>query len=112
MKQIQEWLGHSSYDITANTYSHLDYTSKLDTANKISSALNLNKADQETADIGEPEIPQVLLDGYEQSQRNEAIDEELDILKKQMQRLGLTKLSELFAFIESKKESDKSDFEM
>lgn len=112
MKQIQEWLGHSSYDITANTYSHLDYTSKLDAANKISSALNLNKADQETADIVEPEIPQELLDGYEQSQRNEAIDEELDILKKQMQRLGLTKLSELFAFIESKKESDKSDFEM
>lgn len=29
MKQIQEWLGHSSFNTTANCYSHLDYSSKI-----------------------------------------------------------------------------------
>lgn len=29
LKQIQEWLGHSDFAITANTYAHLDYNSKL-----------------------------------------------------------------------------------
>jgi len=29
LKQIQEWLGHSDFAVTANTYAHLDYNSKL-----------------------------------------------------------------------------------
>ena len=29
MKQIQEWLGHSDFSTTANVYAHLDYNSKL-----------------------------------------------------------------------------------
>ena len=33
MKQIQEWLGHSDISTTANIYSHLDYKSKLTSAN-------------------------------------------------------------------------------
>lgn len=32
MKHIQEWLGHSRYSITADTYAHLDWISKLETA--------------------------------------------------------------------------------
>lgn len=32
MKHIQEWLGHSSYKITADTYAHLEYSSKIATA--------------------------------------------------------------------------------
>ena len=32
LKQIQEWLGHSDFAITANTYAHLDYNSKLASA--------------------------------------------------------------------------------
>gem|GEM_PF-54510 len=28
LKQIQEWLGHSDFAITANTYAHLDFSSK------------------------------------------------------------------------------------
>lgn len=39
MKQIQEWLGHSSYTTTANYYSHLDYNSKLQSANAIEQIL-------------------------------------------------------------------------
>ena len=32
LKQIQEWLGHSDFSTTANIYAHLDYTSKLSSA--------------------------------------------------------------------------------
>ncbi|NLO84708.1 MAG: site-specific integrase [Clostridiales bacterium] len=32
MKQIQEWLGHSDFTTTANIYAHLDYKSKLSSA--------------------------------------------------------------------------------
>ena len=28
MKQIQEWLGHSTFSTTADIYAHLDYKSK------------------------------------------------------------------------------------
>ena len=28
LKQIQDWLGHSDFAITANTYAHLDFESK------------------------------------------------------------------------------------
>ena len=40
MKQIQEWLGHSDFSTTANIYSHLEYSSKLNSANSISQSLN------------------------------------------------------------------------
>lgn len=41
MKQIQEWLGHSSFNTTANCYSHLDYSSKITSAETISKILNV-----------------------------------------------------------------------
>ena len=41
MKQIQEWLGHSDISTTANIYSHLDYTSKITSANVMDSVLAL-----------------------------------------------------------------------
>lgn len=33
MKQIQEWLGHADFSTTTNIYSHLDYSTKLNSAN-------------------------------------------------------------------------------
>ena len=36
MKAIQDWLGHASFNVTANYYSHLDYSSKLASAETIS----------------------------------------------------------------------------
>jgi len=33
LKQIQEWLGHSNFALTANTYAHLEFSSKLAAAN-------------------------------------------------------------------------------
>jgi integrase len=35
LKAIQEWLGHSDFSITANTYAHLDYKSKIASADKM-----------------------------------------------------------------------------
>ena len=39
MKQIQEWLGHSDFSTTANVYAHLDYNSKLSSADAIANGL-------------------------------------------------------------------------
>ena len=40
MKDIQEWLGHSDYSTTANIYSHLDYTAKLNSAETLVTSLD------------------------------------------------------------------------
>lgn len=42
MKQIQEWLGHSDFSTTANIYAHLDYSSKLLSAQAMVQGLKLN----------------------------------------------------------------------
>ena len=39
MKQIQEWLGHSDFSTTANIYAHLDYSSKLTSADAMLNGL-------------------------------------------------------------------------
>lgn len=39
MKEIQEWLGHSTYSTTANIYSHLEKDAKIKSANVLSNTL-------------------------------------------------------------------------
>ena len=34
-KEIQEWLGHSDISTASNIYTHLDYSSKVSSANAI-----------------------------------------------------------------------------
>ena len=41
LKEIQVWLGHSGYGTTANIYSHLEYSAKVNSANKIAEKLKL-----------------------------------------------------------------------
>ena len=41
MKQIQEWLGHSDFSTTANIYAHLDFHSKLSSAEAMMAGLGL-----------------------------------------------------------------------
>ena len=40
MKKIQEWLGHSDFSTTANTYAHLDYQSKISSAEAMLTGLD------------------------------------------------------------------------
>jgi integrase len=41
LKHIQEWLGHSDFSTTANVYAHLDYSSKISSAQAMESGLSL-----------------------------------------------------------------------
>ena len=41
LKHIQEWLGHSDFTTTANIYAHLDYSSKLSSAQAMVSGMAL-----------------------------------------------------------------------
>ena len=41
LKHIQEWLGHSDFTTTANIYAHLDYKSKITSANVMDNLLTL-----------------------------------------------------------------------
>lgn len=47
MKQIQEWLGHSDFSTTANIYAHLDYHSKLSSAEAMLTGLGLARPNPE-----------------------------------------------------------------
>jgi len=41
LKHIQEWLGHSDFSTTANIYAHLDYTSKITSAQAMEGGITL-----------------------------------------------------------------------
>ena len=45
LKQIQEWLGHSDFTTTANIYAHLDYKSKITSAQAMETGLALPEGD-------------------------------------------------------------------
>jgi len=47
MKDIQIWLGHSSYNTTANIYTHVDVESKQNSALVIGSSLNFTEPSQD-----------------------------------------------------------------
>ena len=42
MKKIQEWLGHSEFSTTANIYAHLDYQSKISSAEAMLTGLGMS----------------------------------------------------------------------
>lgn len=56
MKAIQEWLGHSNFSTTANLYAHLDFESKLESAQVVGAALlKTNPSTKNNADVPDNE---------------------------------------------------------
>ena len=39
LKSIQDWLGHANFETTANIYSHLDFSSRVESADMITGVL-------------------------------------------------------------------------
>ena len=60
MKQIQEWLGHSTFQTTADIYAHLDFSSKLSSANAISTALDFEEKKEADLDNEIEELEKLL----------------------------------------------------
>lgn len=54
MKNIQEWLGHTNFNTTADVYSHLDFSAKKMSASVIENALTSGK--EATNEVLEKEI--------------------------------------------------------
>ncbi len=73
MKQIQEWLGHADFGTTANIYSHLDYTTKQNSANTISNVFSFVETSQPQQEIKQEQVKetnqQELLDEIERLQQ-------------------------------------------
>ena len=70
LKQIQEWLGHSDFSTTANIYAHLDYRSKISSAQAMEQGMLLPRSDDfgsrwenvtEQGKITEPDLPPFFL---------------------------------------------------
>lgn len=56
IKQIQEWLGHSDFSTTANIYAHLDYSSKISSAQAMEKGMLLpgsNSFESKWSDVSE-----------------------------------------------------------
>ena len=56
MKDIQIWLGHSSYNTTANIYTHVDIESKQNSAIVIGNALNFSETAEDIQEDDEEEM--------------------------------------------------------
>ncbi len=54
MKQIQDWLGHSTFATTADIYAHLDFNSKQISADAISAAFDPKEAEEQVEEEGVP----------------------------------------------------------
>lgn len=51
MKQIQEWMGHSDFSTTANIYAHLDYRSKITSADVMLAGLDMVTQEAPSKDV-------------------------------------------------------------
>ncbi len=62
MKQIQDWLGHSTFATTADIYSHLDFNSKQESAAAIAHAFETEPAEE--VPVGEVQEEEIFGPGF------------------------------------------------
>ena len=93
MKNIQEWLGHSNFNTTADIYSHLDYSSKYESANAINQALTQTKKEKQVDDKNKQKTRQELEDEIlhlqqliKEQEEQERIEKEREEKRKQKKR--------------------------
>jgi len=58
MKQVQEWLGHANFQTTADVYSHLDFSSKQESAKTIAGLLDFSGEQEKEPEMTAEEIEQ------------------------------------------------------
>ena len=92
MKQIQEWLGHADFSTTANIYSHLDYSTKLNSANTMTNVFAFSQTQEKE----------------EKTDKTQELEQEIERLK----TIIAEKEDEEYLEWKKQKEKRKKDFEM
>ena len=90
MKQIQEWLGHADFSTTANIYSHLDYSTKLNSANTMTNVFAFSQTQEKE----------------EKTDKTQELEQEIESLK------NIIAEDEEYLEWKKQKEKRKKDFEM
>ena len=90
MKQIQEWLGHADFSTTANIYSHLDYSTKLNSANTMTNVFAFSQTQEKE----------------EKTDKTQELEQEIERLK------NIIAEDEEYLEWKKQKEKRKKDFEM
>lgn len=121
MKAVQEWLGHSTFSTTADIYSHLNYSSKLNIAETLSGIFGGKPVLQTQDDfdvmatmqkifyssdmLDEPPKKSVKQTETVSEEADQLVDEESDIaefkhVRDEMERLGFETLDEYFDYLD------------
>lgn len=103
MKEIQEWLGHSAISTTADIYSHLNYSSKLNVANTLTNAFGGGKLKVEEQDPDEAKaLLTTLFRGAEheqakdESESTKAVTEEIEpIVEEELKQTNNSSYNEI-----------------
>ncbi len=110
MKEIQEWLGHSAISTTADIYSHLNYSSKLNVANTLTNAFGGGKLKVEEQDPDEAKaLLTTLFRGAEHEQAHDDF-ESIETATEEMEHIYEEELEETHnsSYNEDLEETDNS----
>ena len=107
LKQIQEWLGHADFATTANIYSHLDYSSKINSANVISTIFSFSPQNNNQ----EEKIKNQSQNGKPDNDRIKELEELLALIQKENQEREKKMQQEIDDLNEELNSKDEEDFE-
>lgn len=82
LKEIQEWLGHSAISTTADIYSHLNYSSKLNVANTLTTVFGGGTLDVKAQDTDEAQALLTIL--FKGAKHGQAETEDTDYIAEEI----------------------------